>query len=381
MKKTKYLIVGGGPAGITAIEGIRQRDKNGPIILVDREGEQLYSKVNFHLYLEGKISKEQLYLKPDNFYRANAVELVRGKVNDISLDKNAQLESGEEVVFEKLILCCGGAPRQLAVPGADSPNVFNFYSLQDIEKIHAVLASRSKFLIVGGGFITLDLIDALIKLGKEIVLVVRDARLLQEKVGERGSEIITRAISRGKVRCVFSAEAKSFDGTSAILSDGQKVDFDLCIVAIGIAPNLEIAKKLSLKIGRGVIVDNHQKTSLDWAFAAGDICEFEDPNSNEMMMPGNWFYAINSGRIAGTNAAGGDLKNETVPRVSKALFGKQLNFVGNINSKFETKEIAEGEKYVQVYLKDGKLVGAAMINAGDDFSKIINSLGKEYSTG
>lgn len=381
MKKTKYLIVGGGPAGVAAIEGIRERDKEGSIILVDREGERLYSKISFHLYLEGKIEKDKLYLKSEEFYRSNGVELLKGEVEDISLDKKAVLESGEEIVFEKLILCCGGAPRQLAAPGGDSPNIFNFYSLQDIEKIHDALSSRSKFLIVGGGFITLDLIDALIKLDKEIILVVRDARLLQEKVGERGSEIITLAISRGKVRCIFSAEVKSFDGTSATLSDGQKVDFGLCIVAIGIAPNLEIAKKLSLKINRGVVVDNHQKTSAEWCFAAGDICEFEDPNSNEMMMPGNWFYAINSGRIAGANVAGGDLINDAVPRVSKNLFGKQLNFVGNINSKFETKEIVEGEKYTQLYLKDGVLVGAAMINAGDDFSRIINLLGKLYLTG
>lgn len=355
---------------MAAVEGIRRHDKAGKIVLIDEQGEPLYSKINLHFLLNGKMSPEQLYLKKQDFYTQNAVELVRAKPQ--SLD-------GFE--YEKLILATGGFPRGLDVEGADLSGIHTFYSLEDAKKLTRDIEDAKDILVVGGGFITLDVVDSLQQMGKNIHLVVRDSQLLRGRVGSRGAKILFDNLNNN-VKCYFETEATKFVGNqqveAVVLLGGEKVNCQQVIMAIGIVPNLSLAKALNLKIGRGVIVDEFQRTNIENVYAAGDICEFLDRSSGESMMAGNWFYAMESGKVAGENAAGGNMVNEAVPIVSKNLLGTNLFFVGNVDDKFEKREFFSEKKYFCAFIKDSVLVGASAIGLPTKMGLAKAVLGKQF---
>lgn len=368
--KTKYLIIGGGPAGVATVEGIRSHDKEGKIILVDAQGEPLYSKINLHFLLDGKMQPDQLYLKKQEFYEQNGVELVKNNLTNLN-----------DWQYEKLILAPGGSPRKLEVFGADLGGIHTFYSLEDGKKLVWELGNASDVLVVGGGFITLDVVDSLQKLGKTVHLIMREKQILPGKVGPEGAKILQKRLG-DKINCYFGEEVAQFYGASrvgrAVLLSGKKIDCQLVIIAIGIVPNLDLAKQLNLKINRGVVVDEFQKTNQEGVWAAGDICEFPDSNSGEMMTAGNWFYAGESGRVAGENAGGANVQNAAVPVVSKNLFGTNLFFIGNVNDKFERKEFFEENMYFCAYLKNNLLVGASAIGLPAKLPLAKANLGKKF---
>lgn len=367
---TKYLIVGGGPAGVAAIEGIRRHDPEGEIVLLDEQGEPLYSKINMHFLLDKKMTAQNLYLKKTDFYEQNKVKLVREKVENL-----------EAYEYEKLILAYGGKPKTLDVEGKNLKGIYTFYSLKEAEALSGQIESANDIVLVGGGFITLDVLDSLQKTGKNIHLVLRSGEILSKKIGPVGGAMIRSNIA-DRVKFYFNSEIKSFEGServkSAVLNNGEEIKCDLVILAIGIEPDLTLANALGVQVNRAIVVDEHFRTSKENVYAAGDICEIIDRVSGEPMMAGNWLFALESGRLAGENAAGANLVNNCVPIVVKNLLGLNLLFVGNITDKFEKREFIQENRYFCAYLKDEILVGVSAINLSEKLGMFRKNLGQKF---
>lgn len=381
MKNVKYLIVGGGPAGTSAAEEIRSRDASGSILIVDRQGEPLYSKIVLHKFVEGEIKKENLYLKDAGFYAEKRIDLISGEIISLDPDKReAKLASGEQISYEKLLLSAGGSPRKLGVEGEDLEGICNFYSLSDAQKISDKLKKVEEVVVVGGGFLTIDILESLVRMGKKTTVVVRTARLLKEKIGPAGSQILDRTLREKGIGFEYSSNVTKFSqgdrGIEIGLNTGKTLRAGLVIVAVGIVANVGIAKQAGIKTDRAIVVNQFHKTSDDNIFAAGDLCQIEEPFTREQMIPGNWFFAMVSGKIAGANMAGANEKNDQMPMVAKKVAGVNLGFVGFIDERYIFFETQKDDKYLQVYAKDGVVVGLSSINLSQSIGELKNLLGK-----
>lgn len=380
MRNIKYLIIGGGPAGTSAAEAIRSQDESGSILIVDQQGEPLYSKIVLHKFVEGKIKKESVYLKDTNFYKHNKIELLNGVAVSINLvNRVVTLESGEQIIYEKLLLSSGGSARKLAVEGENSDRIYNFYSLSDAQKISENLKDVDDVVVVGGGFLTIDILESLVHLGKKTTVVIRTDRLLREKIGAGGSKILDKVLREKGIKFEYSSNVKNFARSEyridVNLDTGKTLRAGLAIVAIGIVANLEIAKDAGIITDRAVLVDEFQKTSDENIYAAGDLCQMVEKTTGEHMIPGNWYFATVSGKIAGLNMAGANRKNDQMPMVAKKVAGVNLGFVGFIDERFKFTEMKKDDKYLQVYAKDDKIVGLSSINLSQSVGELAKLLG------
>lgn len=368
---------------MAACEAIRSRD-DATITLVDAEGERLYSKINFHRYLDGTISKENLYLKSESFYDDKKIDFVKGKAASGSIeDKKIVLEDGQDIFFEKLIIATGGRARLVDIEGADSIDLKTFYSLASAESLKNSLGDDTRdILVIGGGFLTLDLLDGLVALGKKITLVMRDERMLGNKIGEAGSSLMEKSLLDRGVEIIRREEVTQFSADSeikkAMLKSGQEIIFDQAVAAIGLEVNLDLPRSLGLEIDKGVIVDSHFKSSHDDIYACGDVCQYQDVFSKESNMAGNWYFAMDSGRVAGANAAGDNLENSASIIVAKNIFGLNLYFSGSINTAYENKEYFDNNKYLQVFIKNDKLVGISALNLSGESAALGRLLGQDF---
>lgn len=380
MRNVKYLIIGGGPAGTSAAEVIRSQDELGSILIVDRQGEPLYSKIVLHKFVEGEIKKENLYLKDKDFYKNNKIELLSGAAVSLNLaNRVVTLESGEQIIYEKLLLSSGGSARKLAVEGENFNQIYNFYSLSDAQKISENLKYTEDIVVVGGGFLTIDILESLVHLGKKTTVVIRTDRLLKEKIGVSGSKILDKILREKGIKFEYSSNVKNFthngDKIDVNLDTGKTLHTGLVIVAVGIVANVDIAKNAGIKTDRAILVDEFQKTSDKNVYGAGDICQMVEKVTGEQMIPGNWYFAMVSGKIAGLNMAGMREKNDQMPMVAKKVAGVSLGFVGFIDERFIFAEFEKNDKYLQVYAKDNKIIGLSSINLSQSVGELAKLLG------
>jgi len=384
--ETKYLIIGGGPAGVAAAEAIRSRDTESSVLIIDAEGEPLYSKISFHRFLNGTTDKDKLYLRTADYYKDKEIDFIKGRaVSGDSRAKKIVLDDDREISYQKLIVATGGRAKVLDIEGSGEIVPKTFYNLQSAIELKNALGSAERILVVGGGFLTLDLLDGLVALNKQITLVMRDSRILQGKVGEIGSRLMEEKLLAKGVEIIRNEEVSKFekkDNSSALLKSGREIVFDLVVVAVGLEINLELARTLGLKTDRGVVVDRFFATSDPDIYACGDICQYEDIFSRESNMAGNWFFAQESGKTAGQNVLGEKVENHSSIIVAKNIFGLNLYFSGSINSQFDSRDFASGERYFQIFIKDEKVVGISALNMAGQipvFSKLLGNTFDENS--
>lgn len=380
--KTTYLIIGGGPSGIASAEAIRKLDSTGSVLIVDKEGERLYSKIIFHLFLSGKTKRENLFLRSEEFYKKNKIDLIKATAVSGDLkNKTVKLDSLETVEFDKLIIASGGKPRRLEIKGEAGVDVLTFYSLEDVVSLESRIAGVDRVLVIGGGFLTLDLLDALLALKKKVTLVMRDQWVLQNRIGEEGSKILEKGLLSGGIEVMRSCEVSEFaresSGSLAILKNGEKVRFDLAVMAVGLELDLAFAHSLGLKTDQGIIVDRQMRTSHQDVYACGDICQHRDLLSGDYTLSGNWLFAQESGKIAGGNVAGGCASSDAKVVVSKRIFRAHLFFCGTSNKRYQMHEKVMGDKYLAYFTKEEKIVGISALNLADKSKYLLNQLGQK----
>lgn len=381
--ETKYLIIGGGPAGTSAAEAIRSVDQDAGLTIVDDQGERLYSKIVLHKFIERSLEKASLYLKDASWYKENNINLVKDVAITLDSQRRAVgLKSGGEIEYQKLLFAGGGSPRKLGVQGENLPGVYNFYSLKNAQDIARGLESARRVAVIGGGFLTIDILQSLTELGKKVTVIVRTERILQEKVGPKGSEIIKEALERMGVELRFNSTVQNFSGggklNKLMLSDGE-LEADMAIVAIGVISNTDLAKEAGASVERGIIVDESQKTSLPDIFAAGDLCQIKEKITGESFVPGNWYFALVSGKVAGLNMAGREEKNTEGPLVTKVVSNLKLGFIGFINQDYAGFEFEKDGRCLQVFVKDDIVVGLSLVNLGCPVAELKSLLYKKFN--
>lgn len=370
----KYLIIGGGVAGVTAAETIRQNDPTGTVGIVSDEPYLLYSRVmlskpNFFL---GKVPFDQVWLKGQDWYEKSNIIFMGGKtVTSLdSVQKKVGLADGELISYEKLLIATGTATRKANIPGADKKGVHYLRTLEDGKGIMENIKTTKSAVTVGGGFIGFEMADLMHLAGLKTTVVLRDSYFWYPTLDESSGAIIETAMKKVGVEIVHSNEVVEVIGgenvEGVVLKDGTKIACEVVIFGIGTVSNLDWIKNAGLKTNRGIVADEFMKTSAQDVWTAGDITEYKDLLLEEYVQMGNWVSAHEQGRIAGLGMVG---KSEVLKFVSFYTtqgFGLNVAFVGDVTPGVDRLIIPRGSldtnSLGRIYIVGKELVGATLIN-------------------
>lgn len=369
-----YVIVGGGLAGASAVQGIRELDAAGRILLVGEENHLPYDRPPLSKKLWfGKKKVEEIFLHDRAFYDQHAVTLALG-AKAARLDpaeKTITAASGKTYGYGKLLLATGCKSRTLPIPGGDLDGICYFRGLDDYLRTRSVAAEGRSAVVIGGGFIGSELAAAL-NICKLHVTMIFPGALLCDRVlpDYLGRAVQQRFVEKG-IRILASDKPVSFsmNGGKFITrtGKGEVIESDIVIVGVGVIPEMELAKSGGLEVGNGIVVNEYLETSRPDIYAAGDNAFFPYRALGQAMRIEHWDHALNQGKWAGRNMAGAHEPFTYQPYFFSDLFEFGYEATGEVDSRLETcadwqKENDTGVIY---YLREGKVRGVMMCNVWD----------------
>lgn len=367
----EYVIAGGGLAGAAAIEGIRERDPSGTILLLGREPDPPYDRPPLSKQLWfGKQQVEDIFLHDRAWYDAQRVETQLGRtVARLNpADRVVIDDLGNHHAYRKLLLATGGTPRRLSIPGGDLNGVCYYRTLGDYRRTRAQIQKGESVVVIGGGFIGSELAAALCHAEATVTMVFPEAylghrifpeslaRFLQQQYRERGVRIVDSDIP--------TSIAKENGRYVTRTRNGLQLESDLVVVGIGILPSIELARDAGLAVGNGIIVNDQLQTSHADIYAAGDNAFFPYAALGQSMRVEHWDNAVQQGKHAGRNMAGANEPYHYMPFFFSDLFEFGYEAVGEIDARLETFADWREENRTGViyYLNEGRVRGAMMCN-------------------
>jgi 3-phenylpropionate/trans-cinnamate dioxygenase ferredoxin reductase component len=366
-----YIIVGAGLAGSSAVEGIRELDKKGPILLLGSEKYLPYDRPPLTKKLWfGKKKVEDIFLHNQDFYKQNNVVFASGVTAKTVDAKNRTVtaDNGRTYRYEKLLLATGGAPRVLPIPGGDLQGIYYYRYLDDYLRMRQEASAGKSALVVGGGFIGSEIAAALALNNVKVMMIFPDLYLVGRIFPESLGMSLQRHYRERGITILNGEKPASFakkDGRFVTHTEsGKEIESDMVIVGIGIALSLDLARNAGLQTANGIIVDEYLQASLPEIFAAGDNAFFPYQALGKQTRVEHWDNALNQGKQAGRNMAGAHEPYTHMPYFFSDLFEFGYEAVGEVDSRLETfadwqKENDTGVIY---YIKDGKVGGVMMCN-------------------
>jgi len=381
--ESKYLIIGAGAASSWAVRGIRQEDKEGAITVVGKEPYRTYSLPLLSKgFVQGRYPEEKIFTVKEDFYESNNVTFLSNK-SASSLDTESSsicLESGEEISYEKLLICTGGSPLKFHIPGSDLRRIYYLRTLDDAKKIRAAAGSASEAVVIGGSFIGIELAAALRELGLSVNLVMMEKYPWENLVPKEVSGYFTKLLADNGVflhteQKAIEFTAKSGLATSVKTDKGEQIFGDLFGVGIGITLNTGFLENSGLQIDKGIVVNEFMETTVSDVYAAGDVAEFNDLVLGIRHSTGHIESAQFQGRTAGRNMAGAHEAFSQVTAYDTEIFGTMLMFIGALEYGDETVARGEVDKPQGCFsFKEGKLKGALLINPGGKDIRAVREL-------
>ena len=328
----RFVIIGNSAAGVAAVETLRRlAGGGGEITVVSDEPGAAYSRCLLPDVLAGKKAEDSVRLRPRDFYRRSGVELIGG-VRAVRLQPAAKkllLQDGRELSYDRLLLAAGAEAVLPELPGARLPGVFTLRTLADARALMAAAGRAAAAVVAGGGLVGLKAALALRLAGVEkVTVVVTSPRLLIRQLDERAAALVERELLACGLEFIYNAAVREFtagpDGRliGAVLDDGRELPAGLAVVAKGVRPRTELAAQAGGRVGRGIQVDAHLRTSLPDVYAAGDCIEVRDRLTGQPVNSALWTLAFEQGRCAAANMAGKTLAYPApLTRLNSARFG------------------------------------------------------------
>ncbi|MDR3288825.1 MAG: FAD-dependent oxidoreductase [Peptococcaceae bacterium] len=328
----QYVIIGNSAAGIAAVEGIRQTDKNGKIIIISDEPHHTYARPLISYLLLQKTTEEKMKYRADDFYEKNHCQVLLGtKVTAIQPEKKSiRLSDGKEIAYDKLLLATGAIPFVLPVPGLDSvENTFTFMSLDDARKLGKALHKKARVLILGGGLIGLKCAEGILQRVGQVTVVDLAPGILSSILDSDGAKIVQDHLEKQGMRFKLGQGIKSLDKNVATLDSGEQLEFDIFVMAVGVRPNIDLFKAIG-PVGKGIPVNERMETSCPDIYAAGDCTESLDISSGQRKMLALLPNAYMQGEGAGINMAGGEAYfDKAMPMNAIGFFGLHVLTAGS----------------------------------------------------
>jgi nitrite reductase (NADH) large subunit len=363
--RERVVIVGAGIAGVSAAEAVREHAPAAEIVLVSREADFPYMRLNLTRLLAGEFAEKNMPLHSEGWYDEHRIELLRGVSAErlILTDKSVQLDTGRAVQFDKLIVATGSHPFVPPVPGIALENVFTVRTLEDVHRILDAVKAGSRVVCIGGGILGLETAGALAKQEAAVTVLEAFEYLMPMQLNPEGSNVLEKHLGTLGIEVVTQAVADCIVGdghvTGVHLKRGQLLPADVVVVTTGDRANAELLEDAGLTVKKGALVDNFLRTSNPDIYAVGDVAEHDG------VRYGAWSPAMYMGKIAGMNAAGVPTEFGGIPRshLLKVL-GKPMLSIGTIkppDGSYRMIEDHADEGYRMFMFRDGRMAGCLLI--------------------
>ena len=361
----RYVIIGNSAAAIGCVEGIRQRDKEGEITMISREGPFPYSRPLISYLLCGKTDRERMKYRPDSWYEENRCKLLSG-VEALAIDpaaKTVALSDGSTVPYDKLLAATGSIPLVPPIPGLDQVSrKFTFLSLEDALALEDALTPESRVLIMGAGLIGLKCAEGIKGRCGSITVVDMAGRVLPSVLDEEGAALVEDHLRSRGLRFILGDSAVSFGPSHARLQSGAEVSFDILVVAVGVRPNTALLSRAGAELGPrgGAVTDLFGRTTICDVYAAGDCAQSHDIVHGDdrvlALLPG----AYMQGESAGLHMAGAEKPyDKAIPMNAVGFFGLHILTAGSYDG--EALVESGGGNYKKLVTRDNRLMGYILI--------------------
>ena len=378
------VIIGAGHAAGQAAASLRQEKYEGPITIIGDEPHVPYQRPPLSKqYLSGEQAIDRVYLRPQKFYDDKDITLKLG-VRATAIDRDAKtvaLDNGESIDYDKLIISTGSRPRMLNIEGSDLPGIHYLRTIGDVDAIRDEMQAGKNLVIVGGGYIGLEVASVGIERGLNVHVLEMESRILQRVTTPEMSSYYHNLHEGRGVHIHTDTMVSGFAGSDRVeqvLCGEQAFDADVVIVGIGIIPNTELAEAAGLECDNGIVVDDHCRTSDPDIYAAGDCTNHPNPLLNRRLRLESVPNAMEQARVCASNMLGGDKVYAAMPWFWSDQYELKLQMVGFSADGDEhvVRGNVDENQFAVFYLNDGKVVAADAVNSPKEFMVCKQLVGK-----
>jgi phenylglyoxylate dehydrogenase epsilon subunit len=379
MTQKRYVVVGTGPAGINAAEGLRAKDSEAKISLIGQDPVYPYSPTVLPYFISGRIKEKDLFLSGESYFAEHQIELIRGNgvVSVSPQEGKVYLKEGSSLVYEALILAQGGRPIIPNIPGLKERDPFVLRTLADAKKVKSKAQRSSKAIILGAGLIGMHTAQSLAEAGLSVCVIEVMDQILPGYFDKKATAIIQRVYEAHRIRFFTSTQIDgvAFQKGDYVLSlkGGKTMEAPLLLAATGVAPNVDFLKGSGIEVDKGIVVDQAMRTNIPNIFAAGDVVQTESFWGGAKINQPILIHAVDQGRMAAASAIGERVSH--VGNISMNLFhffghhGLSIGLVSpNGKNRFQIHQSHAPSKgrYLKFVFEGDVLVGVMGIDSDLD---------------
>lgn len=336
MREFDYVIVGGGLTAANAVEGIRQVDDEGSVVVLGDEEEPPYHRppLSKEFLQAPGAGRELLHVKPEGWFEKAGADLEPGRrVTSLDPDElTVETADGEAFRGRRILLATGGRPRRLDLEGADLDGAHVLRTVEDSEALREEAQAADRALLIGAGFIGMELAASFRELDVRPTVVELAGRVWSRLLTPELSSFMQEHFEERGVEFRLGASVQELRGDgrveSAVLHDGTEIPCQLVVTGVGIEPNVELAEEAGLGVQDGIVVDRYGETSHGYVYAAGDVARFPDPVFGDLTRVEHWDHAKAHGLLVGRNMAGEREAYDHLSYFFSEVFDLSLNAFG-----------------------------------------------------
>ncbi|MFI9414202.1 NAD(P)/FAD-dependent oxidoreductase [Nocardia gamkensis] len=383
----RFVIVGGGLGAAKLAETLRAKDFDGTVTLIGAEEHLPYERPPLSKeHLAGKKSLPEFTVVPAQWYRDHHVE-VRLGTTVTGLDpaaKTITLPDDSTLPYDKLALATGSTPRTLPVPGADAPNVYTLRTIEDSDTLIELFGSARRLVIIGAGWIGLEVAAAARSAGVEVTVVERADLPLLAVLGPEMAQVFADLHRANGVDFRFGAQVDAITTEEAIatdvangvrLTDGSTIEADAILVAVGARPNVDLAADGGLAVDDGVLVDERLATSDPDIVAVGDIAAQQHPVLDRRIRVEHWANALNQPAVAAATMLGEQASYDRLPYFFTDQYDLGMEYTGFAAPGEYARVVVRGDtaarEFVAFWLdSDNRVLAGMNVNVWDVTDRI-----------
>jgi nitrite reductase (NADH) large subunit len=360
----RWVVLGGGIAGLSAVEAAREANPDAAITLVHREPSLPYNRLALTRYLAGEIPRDQLLIRSAGWFEQHRIRLVRAEARN--LDRARQLvilDIGQEIPYDRLVIATGAHAFAPPIPGVRRSGVHVLRTLADADAILESARRGTRCVCIGGGLLGLEIAGGLAGRGLDVTVLDEAPWLLSRQLAQSASARLASHLGGLGIAIRTGVKPAEIAGDETVravlLADGTEVPADLVVLAAGVRPNVALARSAGLVVNRAIVVDRNLRASDPRVFAAGDVAEYDG------VTWGLWTVALEQGRLAGRSLAGVEAATQgTPPTTQLKVLAWPVFSVGRFEPETPADrvlETADETRLVRVVLRDDIVIGANLV--------------------
>ena len=373
-----FVIVGAGVAGGGAAAALREEGFDGRVVLIGAEQQPPYERPPLSKeYLRGESSFERALFQSPDFYDENGVETrfgVRATRVDAA-EKVVELDGGERVAYDKLLVATGGRNRRFRIPGMDLEGIYSLRTVADSDRIRAEISPGRRAVVVGMGFIGSEVAASLRQSGVDVVVVDRNEVPLRRVLGEEVGRVIEGIHRDHGTSMIFEDTVAAFEGVGrverATTARGRRIECDFVVVGLGVEPVTDLLADTGAEIDNGVVVDEYLRTGVEGIYAAGDVANHYHPVFGRRIRVEHWQNALKQGPVAARNMLDKDKPYDEVPWFWSDQYEHNLQYAG-FHTEWDELVVRgsmEERNFVAFYRKERRVLAAVALNRGRDLRR------------